>query len=278
MMADAVALEAAVAADPDDDTPKLMLADVLDERGDLASLDRACDLRLAAQMTRVKAAPDDDGPRLEWADIAERYGRVERAEFVRVQCELAHENDIPWKYSCEARDALRKREQELLDAPHASGLCYNRTEWAGPAASLVRGDNPDPYTFRRGFVEAVTCSWPDWQLHGDAIRAGHPVREVTLTTRPDVYAHPAAGAGGGVFPYAVAGRVVEVTEQEMMSAEPNRNSVLGLMLSRRWPGVAFALPPAEDWPTDRPPRAPTEGQREHAREIDEVIRRANRGG
>jgi len=37
----------------------------------------------------ILAHPDDDGPRLVYADWLEEHGEQERAEFIRVQCELA---------------------------------------------------------------------------------------------------------------------------------------------------------------------------------------------
>jgi hypothetical protein len=42
------------------------------------------------------------------------------------------------------------------------------------------------YRIERGFVSAVRCKAAAWLKHGDTIRAGHPVRTVTLTTIPAV--------------------------------------------------------------------------------------------
>ncbi|HVK16992.1 MAG TPA: TIGR02996 domain-containing protein [Fimbriiglobus sp.] len=42
-----------------------------------------------ALIQAIIAAPDDDLPRLVYADWLEEHGRPERAEFIRVQCELA---------------------------------------------------------------------------------------------------------------------------------------------------------------------------------------------
>jgi uncharacterized protein (TIGR02996 family) len=82
-----------------------------------------------ALLAAIRAAPDDDAPRLIYADWLEEHGQPGRAEFIRVQCELAR-NDSP---------TLRQREAELLAAHHDA--------FAGSlAAPGLR------FRFRRGFV------------------------------------------------------------------------------------------------------------------------------
>lgn len=78
-------LLAAVAADPTDDARRLALADFAAEH-DLPDVER--DQRLAVALRRVLASPDDDAPRLAYAEVCEQFGEVERAEFIRGQCEL----------------------------------------------------------------------------------------------------------------------------------------------------------------------------------------------
>ena len=43
----------------------------------------------AAFLDAILAHPDDDGPRLVYADWLDEQGQAARAEFIRVQCELA---------------------------------------------------------------------------------------------------------------------------------------------------------------------------------------------
>src|SRR5436309_6205981 len=82
-------------------------------------------------LAAIRAAPEDDAPRLVYADWLDENGQPERAEFIRVQCELAR---------CESPE-LRKREAELLAeyhdvlagplaAPHLSFL-FERGEIVG---------------------------------------------------------------------------------------------------------------------------------------------------
>ena len=51
--ADGQALRRAVCAAPDDDLPRLVLADYLDESGDAADADRAAFIRAQCEMERV---------------------------------------------------------------------------------------------------------------------------------------------------------------------------------------------------------------------------------
>ncbi|HJZ92315.1 MAG TPA: TIGR02996 domain-containing protein [Gemmataceae bacterium] len=83
----------------------------------------------AALLAAIREAPDDDAPRLVYADWLDEHGQPERAEFIRVQCELArHESP-----------ALRRREADLLAACHDA--------FAGPlAAPHLR------FRFDRGFI------------------------------------------------------------------------------------------------------------------------------
>ena len=82
-----------------------------------------------ALLVAIRAAPDDDAPRLVYADWLDEHGQPERAEFIRVQCELAR-RETP---------GLRGREAELLVTHH--------DKFAGPlAAPHLR------FRFHRGFI------------------------------------------------------------------------------------------------------------------------------
>ena len=77
-----------------------------------------------ALLRAVCAAPGDDAPRLVFADYLDEHGEPERAEFVRIQCELTRiesadhgdcgGTDSRWPCPlCQSGDALRRREREL---------------------------------------------------------------------------------------------------------------------------------------------------------------------
>lgn len=134
----------------------------------------------------ILAEPADDTVRLAYADWLQENGQDARAQFIRVQIELAQ---LESRYGPRSRvegtseSELEDRERELwrvLDLPAAF-----------PAALR-------PVTLRycrRGFVAAVTCSAADWISHARAIRSAHPVTEVTLLTSNDFYPLPAPANG-----------------------------------------------------------------------------------
>ena len=127
-------------------------------------------------LAAILDSPDDDTPRLVYADWLEENGQEARAEFIRVQCELARLEGYECKcgglFACagcarfihRGGNSLRRRERELLADPAVTP--------AQPHVSAV--------TWRRGFVESITCTAADWHRHGKAILAAQPVREVRL--------------------------------------------------------------------------------------------------
>lgn len=148
-----------------------------------------------ALLAAILANREDDTPRLVFADCLDENGESERAEFIRLQVELAQRPDriigITWCCdTCQTENGvkhhsgcpilkLRRRERELLDKNHVTDLAYNRTAWALP----IRGDWS--VDFSRGFVSVVTCSWSDWLAHVDAIIACQPVERVKFTVAPN---------------------------------------------------------------------------------------------
>jgi len=174
-----------------------------------------------ALMATVIAYPDSDSPRLIFADWLEEHGEEERAEFIRVQCELARTKVMPgWlpseeeigrfsadqlmalfrinNHNRESKiESLRRLEREILAGRvdnwifdvigerHLTGA-FDFTSYP-----LLRFRYPDRSTrgfeFRRGFVEIITCTWADWLAHHAAIQQATPLREVRLTTRPVLY-------------------------------------------------------------------------------------------
>lgn len=164
-MNDGDALLASVLAAPDDDAPRLVYADWLDEHGEgeRAELIRV-QSELATMMPttiRCKRAPPDD-----------------MRSFHR-NCRWCH---------------LRLRERKLLltrlpgtstGRPSENTRAAARYVWAGPIAQLEDPDG-NGWQFRRGFIDSITCTAADWLAHADAILAQHPVQTVRLTTWPEI--------------------------------------------------------------------------------------------
>ena len=190
-------------------------------------------------LAAIIAQPDDDVPRLVYADWLDEHGDPERAELIRVQCELERlpepeiktmgvpRDDPRWHRDgfcpkCPCRyHALRRRERELLKAKHPIETGWtNQVVWGRSVDHIATV--PYCVEFHRGFVEVITCSWEDWAGvecpncdvspgirryathsgdwiedecnhcsgssriggHADAIRAATPLRLVKFADRP----------------------------------------------------------------------------------------------
>jgi uncharacterized protein (TIGR02996 family) len=107
--------------------------------------------------------PDDDAPRLVYADWLEEHGQPERAEFIRVQIELA---DLP---ASNRRHKIEARERSLLEE--------HGEEWFAPLQPFVFTDYSDePGEFRRGFVEEMHLLAEEFVEHAAEIFRLTPLR------------------------------------------------------------------------------------------------------
>lgn len=186
---------------------------------------------LDAVLQAILEHPDDDLPRLQYADLLEEQGQGERAEFIRVQLELAdlpkqpgihrawtHDDNLHLICKCHGCQ-LHKQEQILLYKSEVSYLA-NWWHWIQPLNLELAY-----VVFRRGFLESITCPWEHWHAHADAITAQHPIREVRLTTHMN---H--------------SGELLNLT-----SSEVGRSMAMGLfveaekqVLQDRWPKIRVA--------------------------------------
>lgn len=129
-----------------------------------------------ALLAAVLAAPDDDLPRLVYADYLDEAGDSDRAEFIRVQIELARRpaNDP-------VRAGIEDRQRELLTE--------HRREWAIP------GLRATGQQFRRGFVELVEIAANVLLQAADRVFAANPIRHLRVATA-DEYTEPLARVAG----------------------------------------------------------------------------------
>lgn len=105
--------------------------------------------------------PDDDSVRLIYADWLEENGQAERAEFIRVQVELARHP---------MNQALQQRNRQLRET--------NRDRWRAELPKL-RGILWQ--RFWRGFVSgADVLTWKHFRLHADAMFAATPIQFLRL--------------------------------------------------------------------------------------------------
>jgi uncharacterized protein (TIGR02996 family) len=139
-----------------------------------------------AFLLKIAAAPHDDLPRLVAADWLEDRGEPQRAELIRLQCELEH----PERHSPQVLRELRWHERRLWNMPTGGPL------WACEACpNIVQFDFSQPWhslgglgitghervQFRRGFPELLNCSAPEWRAFGHRIVPRQPLGQLVLT-------------------------------------------------------------------------------------------------
>ena len=118
----------------------------------------------AAFLRAICDNPGDDTPRLVYADFLEENGDRERAEYVRIQCEM---EGLP-EYSVRWRK-LREREIRLRNK-------YKK-EWAAPL-----GKGLVAVYFRRGFVDQMTLYPRRFLDEGERYFRTTPIRRVKLVS------------------------------------------------------------------------------------------------
>lgn len=114
----------------------------------------------AALLRAIRDTPDDDLPRLALADWLDENDSPERAEFLRVQVELAR---LP-------HDSARR--SELEDREHAL-LAENEEHWLG---DLAAADGLHEWEFERGFLTEVAATPFCLSEYAPAVFAANPVR------------------------------------------------------------------------------------------------------
>jgi uncharacterized protein (TIGR02996 family) len=221
----------------------------------------------------ILALPGDDGPRLCAADWWDEQGAAERAEFVRVQCELARRHtarctyrEEPWPYSPPAVCALpncsacgggivglRQRERELLAG--------SRGKWFDFPITWYVGIDPVPvgahgFQYRRGFFEVAALTATDFLTHADALQAACPLRRVRLTTWPGVSREVDVERKVLTFTLLVGPRVVQYRDTMLGVLRYQGDAqqvVVSRLLTAAFPGIDFEMPTVEFRPGGLPP-------------------------
>lgn len=143
------------------------------------SRSRGASVTTEAQLVRsICLRPEDDLARLVLADHWEENGQPERAEFVRVQMELAS-IDQAWKDAGHSQTLMRHREQELLRPWGPDDLTLSTIFQSGTPTTFT-GEPPWSTTYRRGFVDELCCPARYFLRHGSSLVAAAPLREVRL--------------------------------------------------------------------------------------------------
>jgi uncharacterized protein (TIGR02996 family) len=173
----------------------------------------------------MRAEPADDAPRLVAADWFQENGDESRAEFVRVQVELAKWEMTPGERydGIELPDGRRMEFKPTASLIRREKELYGRFwwDWCPDGFKYDTLENP-AVTWRRGFLERVTATASQWLALGDNLYAREPVTAVALTTWPGQQVRVVDLPGG-----------VPVLDDRSPGVR---------YLDDRWPGVAFTLP------------------------------------
>lgn len=134
-----------------------------------------------AFLSAIREAPSDDAPRLIYADWLEEHGRTDRAEFIRVQCQIARASEA-------------ESERNLLLTRAESLLRTHWDEWVGPLRAIV-GPRRDRYgerwldeeyhpeglrRFHRGFVDTLALDAENFLRNVKHLKCLVPLRELRL--------------------------------------------------------------------------------------------------
>jgi uncharacterized protein (TIGR02996 family) len=122
-----------------------------------------------ALLETIAANPQDDLPRLVYADWLEEHDRAIRAEFIRLECDIAQKQLLP-RAMLDRHVDLFKRDQELRD--------NHLGELLGDLSVLPKTASIE---FRRGFVWAITLAVEAFLRHAESIGAQRPLPRMTVT-------------------------------------------------------------------------------------------------
>jgi len=219
-MTDGDALLRAIIAQPDEDTPRLMYADWLDEQGEAQ---RAEFIRVQVALYGKAEPPRPKRPKECRRDFFgwKAYNKASRAyrEDVAAYGHLRRRLNALWLHSAQNWWPV----EPPFRASHYTINDYHFLHSTGPLALVARG-----------FVEEVRCDFPAWERYGDALTAAHPVRSVIFTTWPTTDISDVVGPEDAAFSSwaFVAPFIVE-------------------KLRQRWPRPTFTLPGLSPYPSSR---------------------------
>jgi uncharacterized protein (TIGR02996 family) len=146
----------------------------------------------------IRENPGDDAPRLIYADWLDEHGDAARAEFIRVQVELARRGPCPepergwpmvWDPSFYESFLRSRRRRRPATDPERGGLAEREQKllaehepaWVGPLWDLFKRST-HWREFRKGFVEYAELSAGDFLARAGALFEWCPVlQDVTLS-------------------------------------------------------------------------------------------------
>jgi uncharacterized protein (TIGR02996 family) len=237
-----------------------------------------------ALLRAILTNPEEDMPRLVLADWLEENGCPERAEFVRVQVELArleattelddrgwpvygHGGENGYCEACEPFERLRGRKAALL------GLYYG--DWSAQLHQAIGCPQPHVHSFAfdfaRGFVAKLTCTAEAWRGYHERLY-WHPAQRVWCGRRTCHNGAVATNAFGwrecAFCKPRPCPETAQPIERVTLTTEPDDDRpwewywdgkgqpgpAEHRWKSCRWPGIVFELPIPASTPASTPAR------------------------
>lgn len=209
-----------------------------------------------AFMQTIIEHPQDNHARLVFADWLEEHDDPERAEFIRLQVELAKRplsSELPrpgeLMHRCSGCGYYRQ--------PSYQGPCFARLKtradklleknYLNYVPKIAAGVFPR-FVFTRGFVSQITSlDYRSWQVIGDETCRQTPIESVRLTDRPQIMTDWESAAFSLLIP-GTGRRDITITLKnavpkigELFSMAFDR--VTNCLLAARWPRITFEMPP-----------------------------------
>jgi uncharacterized protein (TIGR02996 family) len=126
-------------------------------------------------LAAINANLDDNTPRLVFADWLQENGDEDRAEFIRIQCELASVHpkweylDVQKRLFTPHHHAANERQKQLRIA--------NFDRWVG---SFPKWAKPTTLSFRRGFAHYFAPTALQWLKDGEHVRRQSATEQLTI--------------------------------------------------------------------------------------------------
>lgn len=170
---DYLALVAGISAAPDDDAPRLIAADWLEEHGE----------EKRAEFIRLQCAYE------RWEKLRDQLGLCNSVG--KLANWFSHGHDLIQicpSLSCQrcltvqeiARVAMEAAQEERVDGQIPFGFRHADIAWA--MELFAPWSNSTRWGWKRGWINEIECTGANWREFRDSLLAQHPVQKVTVTS------------------------------------------------------------------------------------------------
>ena len=254
-MTDFQALMWCVRENKDDDTPRLILADWLEEYGDDPYW--ATFIRNGIELARIGTPHKILNGRTHLMKRGDGYWTVMGMEdsdqhFLKDGDRVSINLDQPKRAKHGLRVKRLKMDTELVLIRDDKSTPCRHKELSDKADSLWRSHKSGRWCFpfegafdwmSRGLMEKVACTFKDWDMFADKIES--PVREVSISDVPPLESY--VDRAELKFYFWFSGnkdRVAVISEKEVVNnRRPDRSleGLINFVLEKMWPGITFHI-------------------------------------